>query len=132
MAGRTSRAERKAPHGASGAVAVPVSRTAATSHGRTALLLFLALLVIYVANFRMLAAGDSIPTRLLPFSLLREGNLNLDEFTWERNVQGRLPYYVHQPGPHIYSVSTIATSLVIAPLYVLPAWYLSAAGISYD
>ena len=41
---------------------------------------------------------------VLPFSLLREGNLNLDEFTWERSARGALPYYVHQPGEHIYSV----------------------------
>jgi hypothetical protein len=94
--------------------------------------LFCALMAIYVANFRLLGAGDSLPTRLLPFSVLREGNLNLDEFTWEHRHDGRLPYYVHQMGPHIYSVSTIATALVVTPLYVLPAWWLAARGIGYD
>jgi hypothetical protein len=96
-----------------------------------ALLVFAGLLAIYVLNFRMMAAGDSIPTRLLPFSILREGNLNLDEFTWPRGPSGRLPYYVHETD-HIYSVSTIATALVITPLYVLPAWWLASHGISYD
>ncbi|MGH7788778.1 MAG: hypothetical protein ACRERC_18045, partial [Candidatus Binatia bacterium] len=105
---------------------------AAPRRWRTALLLFLALFVIYVGNFRLRGAGDSIPTRLLPFSLLREGNLDLDEFTWQRSKRGRLPYYVHQRGAHIYSVSTIATSLVITPLYVLPAWWLAAAEVGYD
>src|SRR5215468_9821429 len=94
--------------------------------------LFCALMAIYVVNFRLLGAGDSLPTRLLPFSVLREGNLNLDEFTWDRRSDGHLPYYVHQMGPHIYSVSTIATGLVVTPLYILPAWWLAARGIDYD
>src|SRR5262245_55046921 len=52
---------------------------------KVAIALFLLLFAIYLLNFRQRGAGDSIPTRRLPFSLLREGNLNLDEFTWERN-----------------------------------------------
>jgi hypothetical protein len=94
--------------------------------------LFVALLAIYVLNFRLLGSGDSLPTRLLPFSILREGNLDLDEFTWEWSPTGHLPYYVHWNGQHIYSVSTIATSVIVTPLYIPPALYLSAAGISYD
>jgi len=95
-------------------------------------LVFVALLVIYLLNFRIMAAGDSLPTRLLPFSVLREGNLDLDEFTWRRGPTARLPYYVHKPGAHIYSVSTVATALVVTPLYILPAWWLASHGISYD
>jgi hypothetical protein len=102
------------------------------SNRRIGLLLFLSLLVLYSANLRVLGAGDSIPTRLLPFSIVREGNLDLNEFTWELTKKGRLPYYVHRAGDRIYSVSTIGTPLVLAPLYVLPAWLLSARGISYD
>jgi hypothetical protein len=105
---------------------------AAARRGRTAALLFLALFAVYVLNFRLRGAGDSIPTRLLPFSILREGDLDLNEYPWQRNAQGRLPYYVHEIGPHIYSVSTIATALVVTPLYVVPAWYLSSAGIAED
>ena len=100
--------------------------------GRTAALLFVALLAVYVLNFRLLGSGDSLPTRVLPFSILREGNVDLDEFTWNRGPSGRLPYFVHQPDAHIYSVSTIATAVVVTPLYVLPAWWLAAKGISYD
>ena len=108
-----------------------VSQPAAPRARTVALLVFAGLLAIYVLNFRMMASGDSIPTRLLPFSILREGNLDLDEFTWPTGPGGRLPYYVHPYG-HIYSVSTIATALVITPLYVLPAWWLASNGISYD
>src|SRR5215813_9143839 len=111
---------------------VPVATAAEPSTRRVALILCAALLAIYVANFRVLGSADSIPTRLIPFSVLREGNVDLNEFTWQRARNGRLPYYLHQPGPHIYSVSTIATGLVVTPLYILPAWWLSAHGIGYD
>jgi hypothetical protein len=99
---------------------------------KVAAALFLLLFAIYLLNFRQRGAGDSIPTRRLPFSLLREGNLNLDEFTWERNLRGDLPYFVHYHDGHIYSVTTVATALVVTPLYVLPAWWLSHRGLAYD
>jgi hypothetical protein len=99
---------------------------------RTAVLILCVLLPIYIVNFRLTGAGDSLPTRVLPFSILREGNLDLDEFTWSPRLDGRLPYYVCRSGEHIYSVSTIGTALVVTPLYVLPAWWLAANGVGYD
>src|SRR5262245_24468186 len=131
MSARKRRMGKQASRGRAARTAA-VGVRAEPRTGRVALLLFCALMVIYVANFRLLGSGDSIPTRLLPFSLLREGNLNLDEFTWAPRSDGRLPYYVHQLGQHTYSVSTIATAVVITPLYILPAWWLSAHGIGYD
>jgi len=116
--------------GKTAAVAAPGPRAATL-----ALLLFGGLLAVYTLNFRLLGAGDSFPTRVLPFSVLREGNVDLDEFHWERGPDGRLPYYVHQSindPHHIYSVSTIASALVVTPLYVLPAWWLAANGVGYD
>ena len=98
----------------------------------TALVILCVLLPIYIVNFRLTGAGDSLPTRVLPFSILREGNLNLDEFTWSPRSDGRLPYYVRRGGEHLYSVSTIGTALVVTPLYVLTAWWLAANGIGYD
>lgn len=97
-----------------------------------ALALFVVLGTIYTCNFRLRGAGDSIPTRLLPFSVLREGDLDLDEFTFERGPSGRLPYYVHPRDGHLWSVSTIATALVVTPLYVVPAAWLASTGIDYD
>ncbi|HSQ01418.1 MAG TPA: hypothetical protein VL049_29705 [Candidatus Dormibacteraeota bacterium] len=94
--------------------------------------LFLLLFAVYTLNFRLRGAGDSIPTRRLPFSLLREGNLDLDEFTWERTERGALPYFVHYHDGHIYSVTTVATAVVVTPLYLLPAWWLAHANVSYD
>lgn len=94
--------------------------------------LFLILFAVYTFNFRLRGAGDSIPIRLLPFSLLREGDLDLDEFTWERNARGAPPYYVHDHEGHVYAVSTVATGVVVTPLYVLPAWWMARHDVPYD
>lgn len=94
--------------------------------------LFLVLFAVYTVNFRLRGAGDSIPTRLLPFSLLREGDLDLDEFTWERNERGAPPYYLHDRDGHVYSVSTVATGVVVTPLYLLPAWWMARHDVSHD
>lgn len=94
--------------------------------------LFLVLFAIYAVNFRLRGAGDSIPTRRLPFSILREGNLDLDEFAWEREADGRPPYYVHDHVGHVYSVSTLGTAIAVTPLYVLPAWWLARHAVPYD
>ena len=56
----------------------------------------------------------------------------LDEFRWERDAGGHLPYYVHPHGGHVYSVSTVGTAIAVTPLYVLPAWWLAHAQVPYD
>jgi hypothetical protein len=43
-------------------------------------LLFLILLVIYFSNMRNITASDSIPTRLLPLSVIYERDFDLDEY----------------------------------------------------
>jgi hypothetical protein len=110
----------------------PELRDLPSGAARSAVLLFFGLLAVYCSNLRLLGAGDSIPTRLLPFSILREGDLDLDEFTWQLTRRGRWPYYIHESGGHFYSVSTIATPLVITPLYILPAWVLAHYAVAYD
>src|SRR4051812_21028876 len=100
---RTHRRDRP-PAAPRGAAAVSEKTGAA----RAAILIFLGLLVVYSSNLRVLGSGDSLPTRVLPFSILREGNLDLNEFTWERTRRGRLPYYLRGTGTHLYSMSTIA------------------------
>ena len=100
--------------------------------GRAGLLLFTALLAVYVANFRLRAPGDTFPVRVLPFSILREGNLDLDEFAWTAAANLPWPYYVHKQAGHFYSVSPIATALLITPLYVLPNAWMAHSQIAYD
>lgn len=91
------------------------------------------LFFVYVANFRVVSSGDNIPTRLLPFSIVREGDLDLDEFQWLHWPLGRrLPYYIHEHNGHLYSGTTVATSLLIAPFYIVPDMLLRRLDISYD
>jgi hypothetical protein len=98
-----------------------------------AVALFCVLFAVYLANFRVVSSGDNIPTRLLPFSLVREHNLDLDEFEWLRwPAGGRLPYYVHQRNGHLYSGTTIVTALLVAPLYIIPDRILRGWNIGYD
>lgn len=97
-----------------------------------AAVVFLVLFAVYTVNFRLRGAGDSIPTRLIPFSLLREGDLDLNEFTWELTERGTLPYYVHGHDGQIHAVSTVATGIVVTPLYLLPAWWMARHDVGYD
>lgn len=87
-----------------------------------AAILFIVLVVVYLGNLRLRAAGDSFATRVLPFSVLREGNFDLDEFTWDRTRRGRLPYYVRRRkgDDHTYASAPIATALLVTPLYFAP------------
>jgi hypothetical protein len=99
----------------------------------TAAVLFCVLFAVFLLNFRLVSSGDNIPTRLLPFSLVRERNVDLDEFGWLRwPAGGRLPYYVHERHGHLYSGTTIVTALVVAPLYIVPDRILRQWNIGYD
>lgn len=110
--------------------------SASPSRRRVAAILFLALTAVYFCNFRLRGSGDSLPTRVLPFSILREGNLDLNEFTWAATPERAWPYYIHgqEDGDDIrfYSVSSIATAIVVTPLYVIPAAWLAWNDISYN
>jgi len=105
------------------------------SRRRVVAVLFLGLTVLYFCNFRLRGSGDSLPTRALPFSILREGNLDVNEFTWASTPEREWPYYIHGKGLRInrkfYSVSPIATSVVITPLYILPSIWLAWNDIPY-
>ncbi len=105
------------------------------SRRRVAGLLFLGLSVLYFCNFRLRGAGDSLPTRALPFSILREGNLDVNEFTWASTPDREWPYYIHGKGFRInrkfYPVSPIATAVVISPLYVIPSIWLAWNDVPY-
>lgn len=97
------------------------------SRARSFFILTLLLFVVYNSNFRWLLTRDSIPARVLPFSLLMDGHLYVDDWV-EPYMQGQFArgaYYVTRARGHWYSVYPIIEPLVITPLYVLPAWWLS-------
>jgi hypothetical protein len=131
-----SRRRRKQKSGEASSVEVATAPDrSATSRRRTAAWIFLGLTVLYFCNFRLTGSGDSLPTRVLPFSILREGNLDLNEFTWAKTPRRAWPYYIHGQGPaenrRFFSVSSIATAIVVTPLYVLPTAWLAWNDIPY-
>lgn len=91
---------------------------------RTALLIFLVCLAVYNSNCRLLAAGDSIPARLIPFAILNHGTVFLDAYGpfpkgtwWIQRGRSR----------HLTSVFPIVLPVLITPLYVPAAVYVRVA-----
>ena len=99
-------------------------------------LLFLSVVLVYVANGRTLGSGDTLPARYLPFSMLREGNADLDEFPFLYDEAARrtlpmldgVPYFLHYRGGHYRSAYSPAAAVVALPVYAGPV----LAGVSID
>src|SRR5262245_42092700 len=69
--------------------------------GRIGGILFCVVLMMYLANGRNLARGDSVPARLLPLSILQEGDFDLDEFSFL--YKGGMPYFLIKTSEHYVS-----------------------------
>ncbi len=84
-------------------------------------------LLCYLANGRTLSlqdGGDTIPNRLLPFSILGFHTLTLDPFREEFARHGPIPWYVVKVGGSILSYYPVGSSFVALPAYV--PFYLGA------
>jgi hypothetical protein len=96
-------------------------------HRAVAFVLCCGLFLLYLSNLRTIPTGDSIPARFLPFSLLLHHNIYLDE--WIQPYIDPPPpsgiYYVTHVRGHWISIYPILTPLIITPVYVAPAWWLS-------
>lgn len=86
----------------------------------TATRLFLFALFVYNLNGRQIGAVDTIPARLLPYSILRQGNFDLDEFTflYAHGVPGNLI----QTGGRLVSAYPPGPALLALPFYLLPVF----------
>lgn len=105
---------------------------AAPARVRTACLLGTICLVFYLSNLRPIGAWDSIPARLLPFSILRQGNLDLDEFTWLRRLDPQ-PYFLRQTAAgHWLSRYPLGVPAFVTPLYLPVTWWLQHRHIQDD
>ena len=60
-------------------------------------LLFFLLLFIYNINLRETSSGDTIPNRYLPVSIIKEFNLDLNEFPFLYNSEANEEYLFIQP-----------------------------------
>lgn len=99
-------------------------------------MLFLSVVAVYLANGRTLGSGDTLPARYLPFSMLREGNVDLDEFSRLHDEAARrtfplldgVPYFLHYRAGHYLSAYSPGPAVVALPVYVWPV----LAGVSVD
>jgi hypothetical protein len=91
-------------------------------------LVFLLLFVIYNINFRCVRFADSVPSRVLPFSLLLDHSLYLDH--WAEPYAGTADpvngvYFLRKSHGHWMSSYPVIMPIAITPLYVLPAWLVA-------
>lgn len=92
----------------------------------TATLLCLLLLVIYNANFRLGPSGDTLPARFLPFSLVCDRTLYLDDWVkpYLRGAYEDGGHFLTAARGHWMSSYPIVTPVLVSPLYIAPAWWL--------
>lgn len=96
---------------------------------RLALLLALIALLVYNANLRLIGAGDSYPARFIPFALWGHGTVYLDPVL-DLTIQAHPnPYWVREArNGHRASMYAVATPVLVAPLYLPAAGWLSVSG----
>ena len=93
-----------------------------------ALLLFLLALLVYNANLRVIASGDSRATRFVPLALLRSGTFALDDFRLHVKGFFQNAYWAEEMDGHLVSMYPVVTPLLAAPLYIPAAIYLERRG----
>lgn len=89
-----------------------------------ALLLVLLAVVVYNANLRVIASGDSRATRFVPLALLRSGTLALDDFRLHVTGFFENAYWAREMNGRLVSMYPVVTPLLATPFYVPAAIYL--------
>jgi hypothetical protein len=94
------------------------------------LLLFLAAILLYYSNGHAFESADTLPTRFLPVSLLRDHDFYLDEFA---SVINRYedPYFVRRINNHLVSTYPPWGAVVALPVYLVPV-LSGAAQLGHD
>ena len=98
---------------------------------KTAVAVFLVCLAAYLANGRTVPfakGGDTIPARLLPFSMLAFGTLTLDPFRQDLATAGGFRWYVRERRGHLVSFYPIGPALLALPVYIPAYLGLAATG----
>ena len=98
---------------------------------RPALALFMLAFGVYNANLREISSYDTMATRMIPVSLLRSGDIDLDEFDFFFSGQyptspvasdngpapERTPYWVQYRRGHYMPTFPATAGIVVTPLY---------------
>lgn len=94
---------------------------------RTAFWLVLVAFVLYNANLRSITSFDTNPTRYLPISIIKEFDLDLDEFPflhkypeWWHRDKNALPYYLRYVRGHYMSRFPVMPAILSVPVYAIP------------
>ena len=90
-----------------------------------AIFLFLILTFIYLSNGREIGSGDTIPATYLPFSIIREGNFDLDEFPflYEKGsvyYSRYRNYNLKYRKGHYISAYPPGSAILAVPVYLIP------------
>jgi hypothetical protein len=89
------------------------------ARSRPYILLFLALMVIYHANFRPVDSSDTLPASLTPLAMILDHTVCLDRFVpWLSSHVWYTPYVVHKANGHFFSSYPIGGPILLSPLYV--------------
>jgi hypothetical protein len=112
--------------------AAPGQRATTERHFRVppGLALFLALFSLYLADGRVLPhnwGGDTIPNRLIPYSLLRFGTATLEPFRDSFMESGGLKWYAQDRPVGLVSYYPIGTPLIALPFHI-PVFVVLAIG----
>jgi len=73
--------------------------------------------------FAPLPSADTVPACLLPVSLLRDGDLYLDEYRDFIHANwGERAYFVRMSNGHLVSTYPVLAPILAVPIYALPDW----------
>jgi Dolichyl-phosphate-mannose-protein mannosyltransferase len=94
----------------------------------TAVRLFFLAFIVYNVNLRSVTSLDTYPTRFLPISIIKEFNLDLDEFpflhhypVWlQSDTQQEPAYYVRKTHGHYMSNYPVMPAILSVPVYFVP------------
>jgi len=93
-----------------------ISRLYTRLTGNKALLLFLALLILYNITLKINFSNDITPNMYLPISMIKHGSITLNHFP--QLYASGTPYYLYPYQGSYYSAYGIGTSLFAAPFYL--------------
>ncbi len=88
-----------------------------------AFILFFISFIVYNANFRFIASGDSVPSALIPIVLLTRGNIIMNEFNQYYLKTSVRPYFFRETRFGYLPYSPLATGILLTPLYAIPVYW---------
>jgi len=99
---------------------------------RVAITLFVVSFSVYLANGRLISAGDSYSNRYLPFAILKHGTLYLDPIVGVAS-QGRIhPHWIIDCEGHAVSTYPVVIPVALLPLYAPAVVWLNTQGWTED